>query len=254
MLWKPTCKHTGRYVCVGTWCVAARCSGSHAHKCTCSSLCMHITQYIPHHFTYFIIPPQDALWIIMVTSANALAYNVVHYLTIQITSAVTTTVLGMVCVGNLAWWCNWLGECCIIHLLPCHTLIFLVHQCASHPNLPCTPVCLTPQFAFFLNLPHAPICPIPQLFSFPNLLHSPPGHNMYSHPPTSHSPTTHPPLNHTGKDCRPAGPQWLHLTRREIIHPTPRPGLHGHPAGLLHVLPHPPPGSTTQCQAGCCSR
>lgn len=40
--------------------------------------------------------PKDAMWIVLVTSTNALAYNVVHYLTIQITSAVTTTVLGMV--------------------------------------------------------------------------------------------------------------------------------------------------------------
>ena len=38
----------------------------------------------------------------LVTSANALAYNVVHYLTIQMTSAVTTTVLGMVRQNRVA--------------------------------------------------------------------------------------------------------------------------------------------------------
>ncbi len=51
--------------------------------------------------------------IILVGSVNALSYNVVHYLMIQMTSAVTTTVLGEVkIVGLLVLSVLLLGKLC----------------------------------------------------------------------------------------------------------------------------------------------
>lgn len=44
---------------------------------------------------------QGVVGIILVTSINALAYNIVHYLMIQKTSAVTTTVLGEIKIVGL---------------------------------------------------------------------------------------------------------------------------------------------------------
>lgn len=53
--------------------------------------------------------------IILVGSVNALSYNVVHYLMIQMTSAVTTTVLGEVkIVGLLVLSVLLLGKSCLL--------------------------------------------------------------------------------------------------------------------------------------------
>lgn len=46
--------------------------------------------------------------IILIGSINALCYNVVHYLMIQMTSAVTTTVLGEVKIVGLLLLSIWL--------------------------------------------------------------------------------------------------------------------------------------------------
>lgn len=56
--------------------------------------------------------------IILVGSVNALSYNVVHYLMIQMTSAVTTTVLGEVkIVGLLVLSVLLLGKSCLLPVL-----------------------------------------------------------------------------------------------------------------------------------------
>lgn len=61
-------------------------------------------EYYPSH-------SQGVLFIILVTSVNALTYNLVHSLMIKYTSAVTTTVLGEVkIVGLLVLSAVLLGE------------------------------------------------------------------------------------------------------------------------------------------------
>ncbi len=69
--------------------------------------------------------------IILVGSVNALSYNVVHYLMIQMTSAVTTTVLGEVkIVGLLVLSVLLLGKLCSkVSACMCHALHITAEEC-----------------------------------------------------------------------------------------------------------------------------
>ena len=65
--------------------------------------------------------------IILVGSINALSYNVVHYLMIQMTSAVTTTVLGEVkIIGLLVLSVLLLGEAHLMCPLACISVLYCI--------------------------------------------------------------------------------------------------------------------------------
>ncbi len=71
--------------------------------------------------------------IILVGSVNALSYNVVHYLMIQMTSAVTTTVLGKVkIIGLLVLSVLLLGKSCS----PAHSCL-ACHVCEGVAHIQC---------------------------------------------------------------------------------------------------------------------
>lgn len=71
--------------------------------------------------------------IILVGSVNALSYNVVHYLMIQMTSAVTTTVLGEVkIIGLLVLSVLLLGKLCSnVSVCMCYPLLGTAEDCLT---------------------------------------------------------------------------------------------------------------------------